>query len=74
MTSETASPLERVRVTAPFKARSVDTGDSAWFPQGAVLWHVEIGEEFAQFMEIGGRGVYEIPKYEFTPCVKKLSR
>ena len=74
MTSETASPLGRVRVTVPFKARSVDTGDSVWFPQGAVLWHVEIGEEFAQFMEIGGRGVYEIPKYEFTPCVKKLSR
>jgi len=74
MTPSSGSSLGRVRVTTAFKARSVDTGDAAWFPQGTLLWHVEIGEELARFTEIGGQGIYEVPAYEFTPCIKKLSR
>jgi len=74
MALETVSPTAKIRVTAPFKARSVDTEEATWFPQGSVLWHVEIGEEVTRFAEIGGRGTYEVPTYEFTPCIKKLSR
>jgi hypothetical protein len=74
MTTQKVSPVGRVRVISPLKARRIDTGDDTWFPQGTVLWHVEIGEENTRFEEIGGRGRYECPTDEFTPSIKKLSR
>jgi hypothetical protein len=56
------------------KAESIDTGEIQWFPEGAVLWHLEIGEHSAQFMEMGGRETYKVPVEEFTHKVRKLSR
>jgi hypothetical protein len=74
MLSHPSSSPNKVRVTTALKARSVDTGEIQWFPEGAVLWHLEVGEEFARFMELGGRARYESPVEEFTPRVRKLSR
>jgi len=74
MTTQKVSSVGRVRVIHPLKARQIDTGDYTWFPQGTVLWHVELGEDTARFEEIGGHGRYECPTYDFTPATKKLSR
>jgi hypothetical protein len=74
MLRDPSSSLKKVRVTTAMKARSVDTGDFQWFPEGAVLWHLEIGEEVAHFVEMGGRETYEFPVDEFLQRVKKLSR
>jgi hypothetical protein len=68
------SPMLKVRVNLPFKARSVETGNRALFPKGTILCHIEIGKEFVRFREIGGQGLYEVPKSEFTLCVKTISR
>ena len=70
----TTSSTSRVRVTIPFKARSVETGDFALFPKGTVLWHVERREEFVRFQEIGGKSFYEASEDDFLACVKNISR
>jgi hypothetical protein len=70
----TTSSTSRVRVTIPFKARSVETGAYALFPKGSVLWHVEKREDFMRFQEIGGNISYEAWEDEFRECVKNISR
>ena len=74
MAPEIVFPTGRVRVTNPLKARSIETGERVWFPRGTLLWHVEINDESVRFQEIGGRGQYEVPKYDFMPCVRKMYR
>ncbi len=64
----------KVRVTTALKARNTDTGETQWFPEGAVLWHLDIGAQVARFVELGGRDTYETAIEEFTPRVRKLSR
>jgi hypothetical protein len=64
----------RVRVIIPFKAKSVETGDSALFPKGTVLWHLERCGEFVRFQEIGGKSFYEAWEDEFRVCIKNISR
>jgi len=70
----TKSSTPRVRVTIPLKARSVETGDSAFFPKGTVLWHIEPQGQFVRFQEIGGKSFYEAWEDDFQACVKKISR
>jgi hypothetical protein len=70
----TKSLASKVRVTIPFKARSVETGGSALFPKGTVLWHVEKREERVRFQEIGGKNTYETWEDEFETCVRNISR
>ena len=74
MTEITDFSRVRVRLTTPLKARHVDTGEFVWFPKGALLWHVEVGEDLARFQEIGGSGIYEAPQDEFTQRVKRIAR
>ena len=69
-----SSSPRKARVTTGFKARRVETGDGHWFPEGTILWHVEVGDEFARFMEIGDQGVYELPIFDFESSVRNLSR
>jgi hypothetical protein len=70
----TTSSTPRVRVNIPLKAQSLETGSLALFPKGTVLWHIERGEEFVQFQEIGGKSFYEAPESDFRACVKNISR
>ncbi len=74
MLRDSSLSVRRVRVTTPMKAQSINSGEIQWFPEGAVLWHLEIGEHNARFMEMGGRETWEVPIEEFTPRVKTLSR
>jgi hypothetical protein len=72
MTSNSAP--RKARITTSFEARSVETGEVRWLSEGTLLWHVEVADEVARFMEIGERGSYEFPADEFRERVKVLSR
>jgi len=74
MVLNSATASRKARVTTALKARSLDTGESIWFPPGSLLWHIELDDEVVRFSEIGGQGVYEAPPIEFQPSTKMLSK